>query len=757
MIMKSNTPIQTVKDRLAKLLATENITVRHSSKAKTASFDVKGRVLTLPIWKEMDVDLYDLLTGHEVGHALYTPGDEWEAAVNDGVNRNILNIVEDPRIERKVKGKYPGLIRGFTVGYRSLKDMGFFGALDPLEIRELNTLDRVNLHFKLGASYGIPFDESEYWVVDAVDSLTDFQSAVDLAKKLQIAYSSDMLMPRLDDHDFESGGFDNSDMDGEPIEMPSSDSDEDDGESPKQEETGENVDIGQFSADEHGVDSEDFETVEEFEQHLEDLSEDGVDYTYFGLPKAKLEEIIVPHKTVRREMGGILKTWFEKADADYGTAEGSHYYGASISRTTDMAPTSTNFKSEYNKFRLSSGKIINYMVKEFERKKAADEYKRTTVDKTGILNPLKLHSYQYNEDIFLKRGIVHDGKNHGMVMLLDWSASMTYHMEHTMKQIMNLVWFCNKVQIPFEVYAFTSCYHKYEMVEGEKRLIPMIENQWDYKPDDIYFGASDRFHLLNIVSSRMSAKDLNQSLFNLFSASMLWSKYYYKLVDFGPYSMGSTPLVEGLMAMQTVIPNFKNHYKLDKVNFICLTDGEGNSSMSKIFDPYREEGHGFKSISYRDNLIFEDPMTRKTYDLRNSQMRFRMRAGDEQAVFLAKILKERYNISTIGIYLDSSSKSLGRHLLDKYLGWYSYNKEDHKKARRECRESGFATITTAGYDEYYLIPTGNIELDTNTSLPIEDGAGADMTKGKLRTLFAKNQKRKFGNRVLANRMLDLIA
>lgn len=134
-----------------------------------------------------------------------------------------------------------------------------------------------------------------------------------------------------------------------------------------------------------------------------------------------------------------------------------------------------------------------------------------------------------------------------------------------------------------------------------------------------------------------------------------------------------------------------------------------------------------------------------------------MRASDEQAVFLAKILKERYGINTMGIYLDSSSKSLGRHLLDKYLGWYNYNKDDHKKARKECRETGFATITTAGYDEYYLIPTGNINIDTDTSLPIEDGAGADMTKGRLRTLFAKNQKRKFGNRVLANRMLDLIA
>lgn len=39
------------KTQLAKLLATEDITVRQSSEAKTASFDVKNRVLTLPNWK----------------------------------------------------------------------------------------------------------------------------------------------------------------------------------------------------------------------------------------------------------------------------------------------------------------------------------------------------------------------------------------------------------------------------------------------------------------------------------------------------------------------------------------------------------------------------------------------------------------------------------------------------------------------------------------------------------------------------------
>ena len=66
--------------------------------------------------------------------------------------------------------------------------------------------------------------------------------------------------------------------------------------------------------------------------------------------------------------------------------------------------------------------------------------------------------------------------------------------------------------------------------------------------------------------------------------------------------------------------------------------------------------------------------------------------------------------------------------LKKYLGWYSFNREAHKAARKQCRTEGFATVKTAGYDEYYLVPTGSIQISDETGLPIDDGAAADMKK-----------------------------
>ena len=104
------------KSVLAKLLATENITVRHIH-CRSASFDTQSRVLTCPIWYDMEDFLYDLIMGHEVGHALYTPNDGWIGFQKKyGKNRvGFLNCIEDARIEKLIKRKFPGLRKSFSL------------------------------------------------------------------------------------------------------------------------------------------------------------------------------------------------------------------------------------------------------------------------------------------------------------------------------------------------------------------------------------------------------------------------------------------------------------------------------------------------------------------------------------------------------------------------------------------------------------------------------------------------------------------
>ena len=83
------------KALLAKLMATENLTIEQK-KVPTAAFDVKNRVLVVPtLDKNISGQLYDLFMGHEVGHALYTPMDGVIKAMDQKINRSVLNIVDE--------------------------------------------------------------------------------------------------------------------------------------------------------------------------------------------------------------------------------------------------------------------------------------------------------------------------------------------------------------------------------------------------------------------------------------------------------------------------------------------------------------------------------------------------------------------------------------------------------------------------------------------------------------------------------------
>ena len=153
------------KSVLAKLLAQENIAVEHRN-TQTAYFDPKNRVLVPPIWKDMSTDLYDLLVGHEVGHAWETPAEGWHNALNGEKKgfKSYLNVVEDARIERCIKSRYPGLRSCFYKAYKDLADKDFFG-IAKYELVDLPLIDRINLHFKIGPFLAVPFkDEEQFYV-----------------------------------------------------------------------------------------------------------------------------------------------------------------------------------------------------------------------------------------------------------------------------------------------------------------------------------------------------------------------------------------------------------------------------------------------------------------------------------------------------------------------------------------------------------------------------------------------------------------
>ena len=183
---------------LARLLARENITVIHGT-YKTAWFDPQKRILALPIWKNKGKAVYDLLTGHEVGHALYTPAIGWHEAVDDiaGAPKAYLNVLEDVRIERKVQDRYPGLRSQFQKPYKKLADDDFFSLQQAaFDINLAKAIDKINIKAKLGDHVQVEMDPVERSFYARAFKTETFDEVVALAKELYAYQKSlDKMMP----------------------------------------------------------------------------------------------------------------------------------------------------------------------------------------------------------------------------------------------------------------------------------------------------------------------------------------------------------------------------------------------------------------------------------------------------------------------------------------------------------------------------------------------------------------------------------
>ncbi|MBP06143.1 MAG: hypothetical protein CL728_05280 [Chloroflexi bacterium] len=177
------------KDVVGKLMSEENITIVHKRDIKTASFDISNRILFLPEFVDVSEDVYDLLIGHEVSHALHTPERGWHRSTEKkGANfKTFLNVVEDARIEKMIQKKFPGLKSSFKRGYKELYDMDLFGIKYMVDEKKdkLLLIDRLNLYFKLGQiQSGVSFKKEEMHFVEDMDNLKTWKDVVDLAERL---------------------------------------------------------------------------------------------------------------------------------------------------------------------------------------------------------------------------------------------------------------------------------------------------------------------------------------------------------------------------------------------------------------------------------------------------------------------------------------------------------------------------------------------------------------------------------------------
>ena len=510
----------------------------------TASFDVVNRVLVLPLWDKASDVVYDLLVGHEVGHALYTPVENWMEKTSIPVPPDYINVVEDARVEKLMKRKYPGLAKTFYSGYNQLNDEDFFSIADE-DVSKMSLIDRINLHFKIGAFSLMPFNEKENEFVGMISEAETFSDVITICE-LIVNYLRDQYQKEDELTPEQSGEQGSSDSSSQSNMSSSSTSGFDSGDSEGVENSIEDGTPETISGG-GGADETVSQTQRSFDEATEDLTGDYASETeYVEIPELYMDNIIVGNEDLR---GHINKSYTEMA--------------------VEYSDRFDDVDQDYREYKKSAQKEVNYLVKEFECKKSADAYARASVSKTGVLDTKMLHTYKYNDDLFKKVSVIPDGKNHGLIFILDWSGSMYDYMLDTVKQLLNLCWFCRKVQIPFDVYAFTYDWSPY-ILNSELDELPA---KCDRK--DRTINIHKRFSLLNFLSSNTTGKEFENDCRNMFrlGASCDRKSCYYLHTPIG-LELSGTPLNESIISLHKIIPAFKNANDLQKVNVVILTDGE---------------------------------------------------------------------------------------------------------------------------------------------------------------------------------------
>jgi hypothetical protein len=708
------------QSQLAKLLAMENITVQHQASAKTAMFDVKNRVLILPVWREMSKALYDMLVIHEVGHALDTPMflDDIETISKKlnarfAVVKDFFNVIEDARIDKRQKRRYPGARRDYIKGYAELIEKDFFGTVSR-DVNSMAFIDRINIYFKGGALSGIRFSNEEKAFISRIENAETVEEVYTLVEDVynfsKMSKSENQEEPEEAETDIEIEIDFDEDFEGDVSS--GSDTDEDEDEDEDEETSSSNVasdeetdddevdtdgedDIDAGSSKESYADEvESPQTEKAWQKKQEELlANSDINYVYVTIPRpSNINDIVDDYKIVHKQMSSSLATYQNQSWL-------------------------TAVRDELNKFRTSENATISYMVKEFEMRKSADEYRRTAVGKTGSIDMNKLHSYKYNDDIFRRITTVSEGKNHGFVMFVDWSSSMTDHLKNTLKQMFSLVWFCKRVQIPFEVYSFRT----------PNQTDNFNHNFCVYKKTDLFLRP---FKLRNILSSRMNTADLNTAFFNLWAFACG--------AHIRSDSMGSTPLNDAIMVADLVVNAFKNRTKVQVVNTVFLTDGESDGCSLNTQPAYSSKTSKF---------ILQDEITKKDFNL-GSSYGGGFYSTKETTATLLRVLKERTNCNLIGFYVFGEGF---RTMMNNFYG-YSYDEKFAKETKKNFEELGFVAVTNSGYDEYYILRAGSLNIKTN-NLVIDKG----MSKAKIAKAFLSFAEKKSVNRVLLQRFIKKIA
>ncbi len=799
----------------AKLLATENISVTHSS-IDQAYFDLVKRNLNLPFWNEPQCA--DMLIGHEVGHALFTPTEEWMSLKTKDNDRNdvplsFYNVVEDIRIERMMQEKYPGLTTAFIRGYRVMKAKKIFGdEIDEnrthIAIEDYNFADRLNIAAKLRSLINVDFKPEEQVYIDMAHNAKTWSEVKTAAEAIYDFVKDEIdtlknLLQSLGQCD-DAGQSDGQNTEAKPSKGKSDEEGEEgeEGEQGKGEqgkgEQGKGDREATVSEQQDAEFSNGSSTKEEDDDDFDDYRDnegdgdtdsdadgeglDGDETSGADTEDGKAKTVVGGEASDQAEMpkygtegghmvgtkGGVDPRKMKPEALELGSVTADEF-DKNVSQNMverhdngKLVTISTGFNKHqientiipYNRvknarnqslkpereltqtFRKENKEAVATIAREFEMRKAAYMYARASTSKTGSLDMSRLHSYKHSEDIFLQTTKLAEAKNHGVVMVIDYSGSMASVIAKVLSQALQLAMFCEKTNIPFAIYGFGNGHGgnrngQRAQVSRENAshvgcfTFELLSSQMGKKTYDEAFG---------VLVRQWAALDKIPSA----TTGYHYRSHYDKNALVGYESLQGTPLNESLIALHDICKKFRARHQIQKMTLVTLTDGDGNALKFPSGRPDKLYIHGKElDVGYCDDDAYYTDYTEALIN----------------------------NIRSLG-YVD---KIINFFLVDSYYSPRSDKftagcKSDDKsiindyrtKQRAHMRKYGCTMVEDyQGYDLKIFIPGNSDALsgssDEDLDLDVNESRSKQIAAFKK---FAGSKKR---NRIIASKIAEIIA
>ena len=759
---------------LAKLLAEENILVEFYN-SPTAMFDVEQRIMYLPTFNDkLSKDAKELLIIHEISHALNTPslGRHTEIRENSKIYASIVNIVEDKRIEDLIKKKYPGSKRVFVDGFNDMIECGFFGITETEDCTlngNMGFLDRINLKMKGNNKFYVTFTEKEQKIVDQMYDMKTFDDVISISNQIY-SFMKENLSQELE-HNIQK------------LEM---------------------KDL---------LDSTlaDLLNTDKMKPDLNDLSQEGQQKTITEQTlKETLKEKLENGDITQEQIDDLLEKIGQnsKTDNSFQESVGNFLSNTQIRNIripdfeydkivvsnqeihTIISESNSSFHNEvssvfYDDFVKKQKPSVSMMAKEFDMKKTAKQYLNSHIAKTGTLNPNKLFAYKTQENIFLNKEIKRNTKNHGLLIMLDWSYSMDNILKPSMEQIITLSLFCKRVGIPIEVYAFSNPSNFKRNDSSESNLLLTTKN---IKKNEAI--VSKDFRLLHLISSKSDIK-MEQQLKNVLSLSVAleleshhgldaiveYAKQRFEIsqknetqLSFvrnhidqikipSPLTLNGTPLNEAVLVLPSVLEHFKKTHHSEIINTIFITDGDANGTVYVSKIPLKKE----------TVLDFNDPQQCETFNScffrneftiihhKNRSFKVKIDRPNEITMSLLGILGGVLDTKILGYHLTNLREA--ERILERVKEPY----EIIEKKKRNFSKHNFLTTNKNGYYKQYIIKNASLKIqdfDDDTDIlqkKIENLKTDKPTQKQFTKIFSSTQKEMITNKIFLTNFIEEIS